>query len=837
MSRTAWSLVMVLFFGCMPGGWCAPAPQELFPVKGPINAVKSLPRASWAFFPSCDGTGRYLIFNSMDNPNVPKDTNGFFDLIVYDLQTDELRKVTVSSKGAESDGNTFAGCLSHDGRYAVFGTVASNLVPGDTNKVSDVFLRDRKTGTTTRVSVGSTGQQTNGPSFSGDISDDGRYLAFTSQASNLGGANTTQFRIFLRDLQTGETTYVGRGHGVIHISGDGNYVLFGFINESYGVYRYNRNTKETERVDVSTEKVEANMSPSWAYDISDDGRYVAFASQAYNLVPEDTNKKIDVFVRDMEKKTTTRVSCAADGTEGNGDSGYDVNGSISGLSISGDGRWVVFASTAENLVPNDTNRRGDIFVYDVLSEKLSCASIDAKGKPSGGMMPSVNDDGSYIFFLGNGMNVLIRKPLPPVTPPISRVPDMPGYERITCTIDGTAVNGETAALAMSEDGRYLAFSSTANNLAPDDTNDVADVFVRDRQQKTTVRISMGLNGKQADRASGEKGLSFSGDGRYVAYTSAASNLVEKDSNFRDDIFLCDVQTGKTRRVSISVKGEQANGISRNPVLTRDGRYLAFTSAADNLVPDDTNESWDIFVSDWQTGKLLRVSTAADGAPADDDSTFPSISADGRYIAFVSAATNLAAGDANGKRDIFLHDLKTRKITRVSVSSTGTEGNGDSTAPVVSADGRYVLFVSAADNLVKGDTNEKPDVFLHDCQTGATVRISTATGGTEANGASGFCTMTPDARYIAFLSDAGNLMAKDTNGEADLFLYDREKGKLRCLSLTATGKSASVTGLTPAISVDGKYLLCVSAAVFTHDDTGKTRDIFLCTPQPATIASK
>ncbi|MHB9134799.1 MAG: TolB family protein [Armatimonadota bacterium] len=847
MSRAAWSLSVLMLLGGMIGGWCAPAPADpekvpLFPAEEPINELKPLLKTRTAYFPNCDAGGRYLIFNSYLNGFIKGDNNKFVDLFAYDLQTDEITKVTLSSTGEQTNNHTFEGRLSADGRYAVFGTIATNLVPGDSNKVSDIFLRDRTTGTTTRISVGTDGRQADYSNHSTAINADGRYIVFTSQAHNLGGPEISNFKVYLRDQQTGEVTYVGRGNGGVRISADGNVVLFGCsFGEEVGLYIYHRKTKATTRVDVALDGGEPDMEHVGIYDLSADGRYIVFASNATNLVPGDTNDNTDIFLHDTVKMTTRRINVSNDGIQADEDSGLIIDGKerMPGLAISGDGRWVVYTSKATNLVPDDADKVTDVFLYDVPSQTTTCLSVDATGHPSGGMQPCINGDGSYIFFLkapNEGpfhercLHALIRKPLPAVTVPVSIKRELPNYERIAAITGGEAGGGITA-LAMSEDGRYVAFSSNAKNLAPGDNNEAADVFVRDRQLKLTVRASMGLNGKQADRASGDKGLCFSGNGRYLAYSSAATNLVVGDSNFRDDIFLCDIQTGKTRRVSVGGKGEQANGMSRSPALTRDGRYLAFTSAADNLVAGDTNESWDIFVSDWQTGKLLRVSTAADGAQADDDSTFPSISADGRYIAFVSAATNLTAGDANGKRDIFLHDLKTHAVTRVSVSSTGAEADGDSTAPVVSADGRYVLFVSAATNLVEGDTNEKPDVFLRDCQTGATVRISTASGGVEANGTSGFCTMTPDARYITFISDAGNLVDDDTNGGPDLFLYDRDKKKLRCLSLTPAGKTAVVLGITPSINIDGKYLLLVSDTPLTPGAKDQGRSIYFCDQQP------
>ncbi|MGD9519826.1 MAG: TolB family protein, partial [Armatimonadota bacterium] len=301
------------------------------------------------------------------------------------------------------------------------------------------------------------------------------------------------------------------------------------------------------------------------------------------------------------------------------------------------------------------------------------------------------------------------------------------------------------------------------------------IFVHDRLTGETTRVSVSTGGGQAKKASHFP--SISADGRCVAFESYASNLVPGDTNGSEDIFVHDRLTGETTRVSVSTGGGGANGPSGWPSISAEGRYVAFIGFgwADNLVPGDTNDTNDIFVHDRLTGQTTRVSVATGGGQANDWSEGPSISADGRYVAFHSSADNLVPGDTNGHEDIFVHDRLTGETTRVSVATGGGQANQGSWEPSISADGRYVAFHNLASNLVPGDTNGSEDVFVHDRVTGQTTRVSVSTGGGQANGESGKPSISADGRYVAFESLASNLVPGDTNGVEDIFVHDRGGG--------------------------------------------------------------
>ncbi|GAB4144002.1 MAG: PD40 domain-containing protein [Candidatus Promineifilaceae bacterium] len=342
--------------------------------------------------------------------------------------------------------------------------------------------------------------------------------------------------------------------------------------------------------------------------------------------------------------------------------------------------------------------------------------------------------------------------------------------RVSVASDGTEGNDHSRYPAISADGRYVAFASLASNLVNDDSNGAWDIFVRDQQTGQTSRVSVASDGTEAN--AGANFPAISADGRYVAFVAAATNLVSGDTNGRDDIFVHDRQTGQTSRVSVASNGAQANLNSTLPVISVHSRYVAFVSDASNLVSGDTNGDRDIFIHDRVTGQTRRVSVASNGMQANNSSYWAAISATGRYVAFASLATNLVSGDTNGWNDIFVHDRLTGQTSRVSVASDGVQGNAHADTPAISADGRYVLFDSQASNLVGDDTNGVYDVFVHDRATGQTSRVSVASGGTQANRSSFQPAISSDARFIAFWSFATNLVSGDTNGFLDVFVHDR-----------------------------------------------------------------
>ena len=400
--------------------------------------------------------------------------------------------------------------------------------------------------------------------------------------------------------------------------------------------------------------------------------------------------------------------------------------------------------------------------------------------------------------------------------------------RVSVASDGMQGNDASGGRpSISADGRYIVFASSASNLVNGDTNDVGDVFVHDRQTRQTSRVSVASDGTQGNGVSYNP--SISANGRYVAFTSIANNLVAGDTNGQADIFVHDRQTGQTSGVSIASDGTQGNIHSTGPAsLSADGRYVTFSSGANNLVPGDTNNSVDVFVHDRQTGQTSRVAVASGGTQGNSFSTFASISADGRYVAFDSVSSNLVPGDTNEWSDIFVHDRQTGETGRVSIASNGTEGNYWSWNPSISADGRYVAFESYASNLVPDDTNGFFDVFVYDNLTGQTSRISVASDGSQgSNDSQQQVTISADGRYVAFVSSASNLVAGDTNGYEDIFIHDRHTEQTGRISVASNGMQGNEDAYMPSISADGRYIAFGSTASnLVSDDTNDASDVFV-----------
>lgn len=369
---------------------------------------------------------------------------------------------------------------------------------------------------------------------------------------------------------------------------------------------------------------------------------------------------------------------------------------------------------------------------------------------------------------------------------------------------------------VSASGRFVAFTSQATDLVPGDTNDRQDAFVIDRKNGRTQRVSVSSSGAQAKAGpnpdGGSAALGISANGRYVLFRSDASNLVPGDTNGKMDAFVCDRATGKTRRIPPAGLGVYAGALSAN------GRYAVLQA--------DEN----VYRYDLRRRHLLPLTAGANGWSEE-----PSISAGGRYVAFTSIASNLVRGDTNKLPDVFVRDVLTRKTTRVSVTSAGRQGVGKkysngSNGPTISSDGRYVAFHSDMTNLVPRDTNGVFDIFVHDRLSGKTQRVSVSSAGAQSNAESGSGTsFSSDDRYVAFSSLATNLVAHDRNGITDVFIRDLRKHRTQLVSLGMHGQGddASWVGLGAAFTRDGRYILFASwAANLVPGDTNGAADVFV-----------
>lgn len=392
--------------------------------------------------------------------------------------------------------------------------------------------------------------------------------------------------------------------------------------------------------------------------------------------------------------------------------------------------------------------------------------------------------------------------------------------------DGTRGEGYSRQASISGDGSVVAFSSGNTRLVPGDTNYWTDVFVHDLDTRTTTRVSVASDGTQGNGPSDSPAISS--DGRHVAFTSAASNLVPGDTNAKGDVFVYDRVTGTTTRVSVASDGTQGGGAAQYPAISSDGTSVTFSSFAANLVGGDTNSTADLFVHDRESGATTRVSIASDGTQANHQSTTSSISAAGRVITYQSLASTLVPDDTNELSDVFVHDRDTGTTTRVSVGTDGTQASNGAGGPTLSANGRFVAFTSGA-ALTGPDTNSTSDVFVHDRESGTTTRISDSASGAEGNNGSVAASLSSDGRYVAYESVASNLVPGDTNQLSDVFVHDRDTGLTTRISLTSAGRQAGYSSYDPALSSDGSVVAFTSDAALLPGDSNGTADVFVFEP--------
>jgi Tol biopolymer transport system component len=956
--------------------------------------------------------GRFVAFDSVADNLVAGDTNTHEDVFVRDRQTGTTTRVSVGPGGIQADERSVRPAISADGRWVAFESRASNLVAGDTNGAADVFVHDRQTGATTRVSVATGGAQWDRFSRFPSISADGRWVAFDSAPTGLLPGNPA-FRadVFVHDRVLGTTTLVsmavGGGDGDSSsfkptISADGRVIAFESastnlvpgddLNGTEDVLVHDLRTGTTTRVNVGPGGVQG---AGWAYtpSLSADGRFVAFTSQADNLVPGDTNAAWDVFVHDRQTSLTTRVSVGPGGVQ----TPFRPGSTVSVPTISADGRWVVFESDAANLVAGDTNGRDDVFVHDRqtgTTTRVGLGPADAQGNDHA-WQPVISADGRFVVFESAASNLVtgdtngvwdifahdrgnvgalaLLAPTGDVAPvagqtgtvvvlnvtsawtAVSNDPDWisitagesgagvgivsytvaanTGPSRTgTITIAGrtftvtqappvcsysidpgsvslgaadsigqaalsapggcawTAVSSEPTWLAVtagargagnglltfyaarnpspasrtatltiagqtltvmqagyagatsrvatglsaladpkfpviSADGRWVALESNSTDLVPGDTNGFEDIFLHDRQAGTTTRVNVASDGTQANSQSVQPAISA--DGRFVAFASSASNLVAGDTNGVLDVFVHDRQNGTTTRASVGQAGAQLSADSQLPSISADGRWVTFRGAA---LPNDFMGN--VYVHDRLTGTTEPVSVGAGNVLGNNGSLASAISADGRWVAFESSASNLVPGDTNDDWDIFVRDRQMGTTRRVSVGPGGAQVSGDSRLPAISADGRVVTFQSAGTGFVDGDTNNVSDIFAHDLQTSTTTRVSLGSGGVEANLGSSSAAISAEGRWVAFSSAAFNLLPLDTNLVSDVFVHDRQTQTTTRASLGPGGVPGNGHSVTPGISADGRSVVFDSSAtnlggdangpgVFVHDQHGPT----------------
>ncbi|MBD2154195.1 putative Ig domain-containing protein [Leptolyngbya sp. FACHB-16] len=443
-----------------------------------------------------------------------------------------------------------------------------------------------------------------------------------------------------------------------------------------------------------------------------------------SFTQDDINQGRLIYFRGSSAESDSLGFAFTDGAQEMMYLGQTLEGSST--SFSATGRYVTFASSDSSLVSGDTNQSEDIFVYDRYTKT---------------------------------------------------------YSRVSLGLNGSQSNSNSGSPSISADGRYVAFWSLSSNLVEGDTNGIEDAFLYDRQTGETIRISLDANGNQLSDYT--FGTIISADGRYIAFSSFANNLAPgEDINRNFDVFVYDRLTQQNTRISVPFNGiAEPSTYSRWPRLSDDGRYISYFSTATNIVPNDTNNQGDIFVLDRQTGETTRVSVASNGTQNTGQVSPAEMSGDGRYVVFSSSDGTLVSGDTNGAIDIFLHDRVIGETSRISMGTQGEQANGNSRLPSISKDGRYITFVSNATNLVAGSSTSLGNVYTYDRQTGKTTVIEGSyianPAGSPLNWANPAPFLQPelfdseisaDGRAVVFYSSYANVLGDGADKPPGIYLY-------------------------------------------------------------------
>jgi hypothetical protein len=404
--------------------------------------------------------------------------------------------------------------------------------------------------------------------------------------------------------------------------------------------------------------------------------------------------------------------------------------------------------------------------------------------------------------------------------------------RASVSQEGSQGNSDSAFPSLSHDGRYVAFYSSADNLVPGDSPITAHIFVRDLVANTIVNATVAQSGGFANGSSvfntQASRTTISQDGRYVTFASDSTNLVPDHSDIYQDIYVRDLVAETNEIVTMSSTGGIVDNQSWDPSISADGRLVAFNSSATNLVNPATS-SQQVFLRDLDLNQTILVSVNSSGQVANWACWEGAISANGHYVVFSSDASNLANGDNNGTRDVFIRDLNSNTTNLVSVSLTGTVGNNYSGRPSVSADGRYVVFESGASDLISDDSNNHYDIFVRDTVLNQTYRVSIGLNGSQSNGESGGSNISADGRYIAFHSSATNLVSSPQVpvGNVHCYVHDRITGATSLVSKALDGSPAGQQCWYPNLAGNGsKVSFHSEASTLVANDTNNTTDVFV-----------
>ncbi|MEO8012067.1 MAG: hypothetical protein ABI650_10520, partial [Dokdonella sp.] len=711
---------------------------------------------------------------------------------------------------------------------AVFASAATQLVADDRNGESDVFLKNLGGGAIERLSLHASGSEIALPTSGATMSDNGAFVALLSTADLVGNRPPGVQQVYLLNRVSGTRTLISKSavgtpgnaqSSAPHVDSTGTFVVFssaadnlvvGDSNQTSDIFRHDIAADRLLRISTDSLGSESNDASS-SPQVAAGGNVIAFASRASNLVALDGNGFQDVFVKDLTSGVTELISRPTFGLD------LDALSTLHG--ISDDGNVVAFNSAATNMLLGDSNGVSDVFVHSRNSGLTRIASTDAAGAEADAASRSgkLSGNGRLVAFIsaaGNlagvnpdGLDQLYLK-------------DMQTNAVIKLT---NAASGISNVLDFTTNGARICFNGGGETLVPGDTNRVGDVYTIAVNTQMIRRVSLAASPHplSAGNAASIR-PDLSDDARYVTFASGAAMLdaegfastTPTSGGLFDDIYLRDNATGTIERLSDGTTGSGGDNSSDAPVISADARFVAFESAARNLVDNgDDNDDNDEFRADTATGAMVLISTdSSAGAGTGRDA---SISDTGDKIAFVSTGDDLVSGDSNNEQDVFVWSV-VDGIRRVSVSTAGVDADEGSDSPEISGDGRVVVFASAASNLVDSDSNGHDDIFLAALSSGVVERVSVTSNGTQANANSRLPVVSRDGRYVAFVSEATNLVPADVDPGPEIMLLDRATDRLQSASaeLAALGLQEPAQ---PWLSPDGRIVLyrALDADGFAH----------------------
>ena len=809
-----------------------------------------------SFSSAISTNGQFVLFESGADDLVAGDTNKATDIFVRDLVNGTNRLVTVSTNGGFANGDSRDSVMTPDGRYIAFVSAANNLVPGDTNGIEDIFVRDMVSGTIVLASPGAMPAAARGSaSEAPEITPDGRYVVFLSTATNLvAGGITNSAQIYLRDLVAGITVQVSSGAVVPgfsaitcgnHVtSDDGSVVAFqakplvpGRTTNSpvQAVFRRDLLSGTTDLIYTNT--MYKSLQDISGLSMTADGRYLAFVGY-FGAV---SAPRSSVFVWDAQTATETTVSMDVSNST-------ITNADCQAPSIDASGRFVSFLCTATNLTTNAVTP-GDFHLYvrDLLTGSNQLVDIGTNGIGSSKAIlngPALTPDARFITFDcgdsdlvdgdNNGANdVFLRDLLAGSTELIS------AHAAVLPNV-APRMAGGPSGFQVSDDGRYIAFCSTARDLAPYDTNNLADIFVRDLLLGTNILVSVATNG-YSPAAGGSTAPMISGDGRYVAFISSANNLVSGGYSV-PNIFVRDLLAHTT---TLATEGSTGSVIVGGEPFgfSADAHYVLFTTYVTNLVPYPYN----LYVRDLQQKQTVALATNAPlgfsalmsrnghvvfaaywiGPPTIfylwDTQSKTTILTNVHPFAFSGDGRRLAYLNSNGS-EWRVMDLVTKEDFLVSSNLYLSYPF----LPTFSYDGQYLAY-STSQAISTGDTNSNTrDVYIYDFETHSNQLISqTYDSGFSADRQSDVPAISYDGRFVAYRSMARNIVPGITNGFKQYYLYDRQTGKTTLIGASAfSAWSPNNRSSVPTFSGDSQTLVFRS---FSSDlsflDYNQNADLF------------